>query len=65
MLCDTRVLSEPLDESAKQYLATWLGSMNDKEMPNTNWLWLIGLVPIGDAIPFGRSMGAVTPTRTR
>ena len=32
-------LWDPLDERAKQNLAAWLGGMNDKEMPNTNWLW--------------------------
>ncbi|KAK3711700.1 hypothetical protein LTR37_009477 [Vermiconidia calcicola] len=30
---------DPLTEKQKQNVATWIGSMNDKEMPNTNWLW--------------------------
>lgn len=28
---------DPLDEGQKTNVAKWLGSMNDKEMPNTNW----------------------------
>jgi hypothetical protein len=27
----------PLSESQKKNVETWLGSMNDKDMPNTNW----------------------------
>lgn len=30
---------EPLTEQQKNNVAAWIGSMNDKEMPNTNWLW--------------------------
>ncbi|EMC94496.1 hypothetical protein BAUCODRAFT_140813 [Baudoinia panamericana UAMH 10762] len=30
---------DPLTEQEKKNVATWIGSMNDKEMPNTNWLW--------------------------
>ena len=30
---------DPLTEKEKQNVAAWIGSMNDKEMPNTNWLW--------------------------
>lgn len=30
---------DPLSESQKANVAKWIGSMNDKEMPNTNWLW--------------------------
>ena len=30
---------DPLSEQQKNNVATWIGSMNDKEMPNTNWLW--------------------------
>lgn len=30
---------DPLSESQKANVAQWIGSMNDKEMPNTNWLW--------------------------
>ncbi|OCL10142.1 hypothetical protein AOQ84DRAFT_315920 [Glonium stellatum] len=29
----------PLTEKQKKNVETWLGSMNDKDMPNTNWLW--------------------------
>lgn len=32
-------LWDALDEDGKHHLETWLGGMNDKEMPNTNWLW--------------------------
>ncbi|KAG5639285.1 hypothetical protein H0H81_004946 [Sphagnurus paluster] len=32
-------LWDPLSPEAKVNLETWLGGMNDKEMPNTNWLW--------------------------
>lgn len=32
-------LWDPLSDNAKTNLETWLGGMNDKEMPNTNWLW--------------------------
>jgi hypothetical protein len=30
---------DPLSKTEKDNVATWIGSMNDKEMPNTNWLW--------------------------
>ena len=30
---------DPLSDKQKQNVATWIGSMNNKEMPNTNWLW--------------------------
>lgn len=29
----------PLNKKQKENVAAWIGSMNDKEMPNTNWLW--------------------------
>ncbi|KAJ3985841.1 hypothetical protein F5890DRAFT_1088231 [Lentinula detonsa] len=32
-------LWDPLSETAKINIGNWLGGMNDKEMPNTNWLW--------------------------
>ena len=32
-------LWDPLSKEAKGNFETWLGGMNDKEMPNTNWLW--------------------------
>lgn len=30
---------DPLEEKQKRNVEAWLGSMNDKDMPNTNWLW--------------------------
>ncbi|KAK4552181.1 hypothetical protein LTR86_010535 [Recurvomyces mirabilis] len=30
---------DPMTEAQKSNIAAWIGSMNDKEMPNTNWLW--------------------------
>lgn len=32
-------LWDPLSATAKSNFEAWLGGMNDKEMPNTNWLW--------------------------
>lgn len=32
-------LWDPLPQEAKTHLENWLGGMNDKQMPNTNWLW--------------------------
>ncbi|KAJ7272625.1 hypothetical protein B0H12DRAFT_1208464 [Mycena haematopus] len=32
-------LWDPLSAEAKGNVERWLGGMNDKEMPNTNWLW--------------------------
>ncbi|KAJ7797497.1 hypothetical protein B0H14DRAFT_3114331 [Mycena olivaceomarginata] len=32
-------LWDPLSAEAKANVERWLGGMNDKEMPNTNWLW--------------------------
>ncbi|KAK7031509.1 hypothetical protein R3P38DRAFT_3313584 [Favolaschia claudopus] len=32
-------LWDPLSVEAKANIEGWLGGMNDKEMPNTNWLW--------------------------
>lgn len=29
----------PLPPESKTCIEEWLGGMNDKEMPNTNWLW--------------------------
>ncbi|KII84589.1 hypothetical protein PLICRDRAFT_117455 [Plicaturopsis crispa FD-325 SS-3] len=34
-----KALWDPLSAAAKKNLEDWLGGMNDKEMPNTNWLW--------------------------
>lgn len=30
---------DPLTDKQKKNVEAWLGSMNDKDMPNTNWLW--------------------------
>ena len=30
---------DPLTEIERTNVADWIGSMNGKEMPNTNWLW--------------------------
>ncbi|OQO08614.1 hypothetical protein B0A48_06484 [Cryoendolithus antarcticus] len=30
---------DPLSPTERDNVAAWIGSMNDKEMPNTNWLW--------------------------
>ncbi|PPJ51050.1 hypothetical protein CBER1_07534 [Cercospora berteroae] len=30
---------DPLTDAQKRNVENWIGSMNDKEMPNTNWLW--------------------------
>ncbi|MCJ1306860.1 hypothetical protein MMC25_000504 [Agyrium rufum] len=30
---------DPLTQQEKDNIAAWLGYINDKEMPNTNWLW--------------------------
>jgi hypothetical protein len=32
-------LWDPLSPKVKANFENWLGGMNDKEMPNTNWLW--------------------------
>ena len=32
-------LWDPLSDAAKIRFETWLGGMNDKQMPSTNWLW--------------------------
>lgn len=32
-------LWDPLPPGSKVRVENWLGGMNDKEMPNTNWLW--------------------------
>lgn len=43
---------DPLSETEKNNLADWLGAINDKEMPDTNWLWFrvfanLGLRSVG------------------
>ncbi|EGO03248.1 hypothetical protein SERLA73DRAFT_101356 [Serpula lacrymans var. lacrymans S7.3] len=45
-------LWDPLDDASKKNFESWLGGMNDKEMPNTNWLWFrvfanLGLSKVG------------------
>ncbi|CAE6442191.1 unnamed protein product [Rhizoctonia solani] len=45
-------LWDPLSEQQKNNLADWLGAINDKEMPDTNWLWFrvfanLGLRSVG------------------
>ncbi|KAI0727992.1 hypothetical protein C8Q72DRAFT_885854 [Fomitopsis betulina] len=45
-------LWDPLPPEGKRNLETWLAGMNDKEMPNTNWLWFrvfanLGLSKVG------------------
>ncbi|KZT00846.1 uncharacterized protein LAESUDRAFT_731866 [Laetiporus sulphureus 93-53] len=47
-------LWDPLPPEGKANLETWLGGMNDKEMPNTNWLWFrvftnLGLSKVGSS----------------
>ncbi|TFY73307.1 hypothetical protein EWM64_g10705, partial [Hericium alpestre] len=47
-------LWDPLPAEAKANLEKWLGGMNDKEMPNTNWLWFrvfanLGLTRVGSS----------------
>ncbi|KLO16150.1 hypothetical protein SCHPADRAFT_231573 [Schizopora paradoxa] len=32
-------LWDPLPDAAKRNFEDWLGGMNDKQMPDTNWLW--------------------------
>jgi len=39
-------LWDPLPAEAKKNFEEWLGGMNDKEMPNTNWLWFRVRTPI-------------------
>ncbi|KZT20865.1 hypothetical protein NEOLEDRAFT_1244940 [Neolentinus lepideus HHB14362 ss-1] len=48
-------LWDPLPEHAKHNFEKWLASMNDKEMPNTNWLWFrvfanLGLTKVGSPL---------------
>ncbi|XP_006463795.1 hypothetical protein AGABI2DRAFT_145015 [Agaricus bisporus var. bisporus H97] len=43
---------DKLEDNAKSTLEDWLGGMNDKQMPNTNWLWFrvfanLGLSKVG------------------
>ncbi|KAL1959223.1 hypothetical protein VTO42DRAFT_2728 [Malbranchea cinnamomea] len=34
-----KVLWDPLTDTQKENVTKWLGSINSREMPNTNWLW--------------------------
>ncbi|KAI0321986.1 hypothetical protein OF83DRAFT_1096817 [Amylostereum chailletii] len=48
-------LWDPLSEDAKRRFESWLGGMNHKEMPNTNWLWFrvfanLGLSKVGSPV---------------
>ncbi|KAF4534911.1 uncharacterized protein LTHEOB_2886 [Lasiodiplodia theobromae] len=50
---------DPLTERQKKNVEAYLGSMNDKEMPNTNWLWFrvfanLGLAKVGAAYSSSR-----------
>ncbi|KIM75951.1 hypothetical protein PILCRDRAFT_798312 [Piloderma croceum F 1598] len=45
---------DPLDDATKTNFEAWLGGMNDKQMPNTNWLWFrvyanLGLSKVGSS----------------
>ncbi|KAL5498731.1 hypothetical protein ACEPAH_2086 [Sanghuangporus vaninii] len=47
-------LWDPLPQESKTHFENWLGSMNDKQMPDTNWLWFrvfanLGLARVGSA----------------
>lgn len=47
-------LWDPLSSDSKARFEVWLSGMNDKEMPNTNWLWFrvfanMGLYRIGSS----------------
>ncbi|THW18321.1 hypothetical protein D6D24_03450 [Aureobasidium pullulans] len=49
---------DPLTDKQKDNIANWLGSMNDKEMPNTNWLWFRVFANLGlkqNGAPFSQS----------
>ncbi|KAJ3551324.1 hypothetical protein NM688_g4770 [Phlebia brevispora] len=56
-------LWDALEDAGKKHLETWLGGMNDKEMPNTNWLWFrvfsnLGLSKVGSPRFDGKRMKA-------
>ncbi|KAI0265839.1 hypothetical protein BC834DRAFT_824517 [Gloeopeniophorella convolvens] len=47
-------LWKPLNDKQKANFEKWLGGLNDKEMPNTNWLWFrvfanLGLSRVGSS----------------
>lgn len=39
-------LYNPLSQEAKDNLIKWLGAINGKDMPDTNWLWFRVSVPL-------------------
>jgi hypothetical protein len=39
-------LWDPLTDEEKKRFEDWLGGMNDKDMPNTNWLWFRVCIPL-------------------
>ncbi|KAK7692606.1 hypothetical protein QCA50_004238 [Cerrena zonata] len=56
-------LWDAMDDNGKRNLENWLGGMNDKEMPNTNWLWFrvfsnLGLSKVGSPKFDGKRMKA-------
>ena len=38
-MCRAKKLWKPLSEQERGNVQRWLGWINNKEMPNTNWLW--------------------------
>ncbi|TFY68802.1 hypothetical protein EVJ58_g799 [Rhodofomes roseus] len=56
-------LWDPLPDEGKRNFEAWLAGMNDKEMPNTNWLWFrvfanLGLSKVGSPKYDGKRMKA-------
>ncbi|KAH8083764.1 hypothetical protein BXZ70DRAFT_978971 [Cristinia sonorae] len=54
---------DALSDNGRAHLESWLGGMNDKEMPNTNWLWFrvfsnLGLAKVGSPKYDGKRMKA-------
>lgn len=47
---------DPLSEKQKKNIETWLGSMNDKDMPNTNWYSTAPFIPLRSR--FGRILSS-------
>ncbi len=50
---------DPLTQEERDNVAAWLGYINDKEMPNTNWLWFRVFANLGLA----RNGAAYSPER--
>ncbi|GAB7353705.1 hypothetical protein MBLNU459_g4108t1 [Dothideomycetes sp. NU459] len=49
---------EPLSGKQRENVGAWVGSMNDKEMPNTNWLWFRVFANLGlkaNGAPYSQS----------